>query len=117
MRAPDAERVDERRGIARHVGDEIRRLHRHVQQELQGLEADARHAEVIELRGEAGIAVVEAHDAKAFRGQHLAERVGPQDHLHAEAHHQQDHGIGGVAERLVFERYPVSLDRGHGTDR
>ena len=72
---------------------------------------------MIEVAGEPHIAVVEAHDVKALRGEHFAEPLGPHDQLHAEPHHEDDGWIGWIAEGLVLKRDLVSLDRRHGMDR
>ena len=53
------------------------------------------------LAGFADVAVVEADDAKAARGELAAELVVPQDHLGAEPHDQQQRLGAGVAEDLV----------------
>src|SRR5215471_15420399 len=68
----------------------------------------------------ADVAIVEADHAKAARGELLAERVVPMDHLRAEAHDQQQ-GFGvTVAEDLVADVDAVGADglgrlmSGHG---
>ena len=53
------------------------------------------------LGGFADVAVVEADDAKAARGELAAEIVVPMDHLGAEPHDQQQRLGIGVAEDLV----------------
>ena len=53
------------------------------------------------LRGFADVAVVEADDAKAARGELAAEIVIPMDHLGAEPHDQQQRFRGRVAENFV----------------
>ena len=55
------------------------------------------------MRGFADVAVVEADDAKAARGELAAEIVVPVDHLGAEAHDQQQRFRGRVAENLVAD--------------
>ena len=55
------------------------------------------------VRGFADVAVVEADDAKAARGELAAEIVVPMDHLGAEPHDQQQRFRGRIAEDFVAD--------------
>ena len=57
----------------------------------------------LEHRGAAGVAVVVADDVEAGAGQALAQLGVPPGHRPAEAHHQQQRVVVGVAEGLVAE--------------
>ena len=58
---------------------------------------------LLDLGGAAGVAVVEADDVEAARGEHPAEVRVPPGHRAAEPHHQQQRLAGGVAEGLVAQ--------------
>ena len=94
----------------------------HVDQRVGHLAAAARHVAqhprvdravgllAVQLRRQAGVAVVEADDAVALFDQLRAEPVRPHRQLGADAHDQQ-HGRGvGVAEILV-EQLHVAAER------
>ena len=59
------------------------------------------------------VAVVETHDTKSHRYQHLAQRIGPYDHLHAEAHDEQYGRIIVAAPRFVMQRQAVGAELRH----
>ena len=62
------------------------------------------------LLGFSDVAVIEADDAEAARGELAAEIVVPQDHLGAEPH-DQEHRLGiGVAKNLVTDVDAVGAD-------
>ena len=59
--------------------------------------------ELVELRRQAGVSVVEPDHEPATPGEPVAEAAVPGEHLRAEPGDQQDRGVGRVAERLVLE--------------
>ena len=101
VRPRDAERIEHAGRVARHVAERVRRVHRQPQRVAQGRGDDVGHAEVIEALRQAGVAVVEAHDAKALGDEALHQLVGPADELHAEPHDEQ--------QRLAVAR-PLVVD-------
>jgi len=99
VRRRDLERIEEARGVVRHVLQRVRGVAGPPQQQLR----EARGLLVGEMRRAPDIAVVEADDPKALTGELLAELRIPPEHLRAEPHDQQDHGIARVAEGLIAE--------------
>ena len=55
------------------------------------------------MRGLADVAIVEANDTKAARGELAAEIIIPMDHLGAEPHDQQQRFRGRIAENFVAD--------------
>ncbi len=101
MRRLDAERIHQADRVLRHVAQLVGRGDRDLQ-EAQLEQFDRGQALAAgEVAGLADVAVVEADDAKAARGELPAEIVVPQDHLGAEPHDQQHRLRIGVAEDLV----------------
>ena len=68
-------------------------------------------ADVVELGGQADVAVVVADHAEAAVDEGVAELDGPGDELGAEAHHEQQRLAARVAVGLVAELDPVGLWR------
>jgi hypothetical protein len=61
---------------------------------------------VVEVLGQADVAVVQAHNAKARIGNLLHHGRRPGNQLHAQAHDEQHHGpAGAVAGMGVFNLY------------
>ncbi len=107
MRLFDSEMIEQSDRIGGHVAQRIGRidlLALHLLLDEVG-EIDL-HGD-IDARGAADVAIVEAHDVKAARGDLLAEAVVPQDHLRAEAHDEQHCRLGPVAERAVAKLHAV----------
>ena len=67
---------------------------------------------------EPDVAIIEADDVEATFGELLAKVLAPGDHLRAEAHHEHDGLVRGVAEALVAEGDAAAdvgeLFAGHG---
>ena len=84
----DVEMVEQAEGVVGHVLEQVGRL-----------DAQPRHAahEIghggVDLSGQARIAIVEADHVKATPGQQLAELAIPVDHLHPQAHYEQQRGL------------------------
>ena len=110
MGACDAECAEHAQRVDRHVGQVVRGAHRQVQRVAQRCQRQVRHAGGVEAAAEAGVAVVEAHDAKAAFQQHLDQCVGPARQLHPQAHDQQ-HRFGAARALVVdLDRQPVGGD-------
>ena len=94
----DPEHVHQADRVARHVLEQIGRG------DLAGLPAtpcQVGRRRPVDLGRLADVAIVEADDPKAARGERRAEIVLPDDHLRAEAHDQQQRRIARAAEGLV----------------
>jgi hypothetical protein len=90
MRPPDAEMVEQRHAVRRHVGEAVGAAHRQADRRLDEHPFEVRHAGRGEARRQADIAIVVADGAKAVIVQRRDELVGPERKLSAEPHHQQD---------------------------
>ncbi len=109
----DAERVHQPDRVARHVVQGIGRPDRQVK---EGARHHGRRRERAGRRHagrKADVAVVEADDAKAARGEPFAERFGPRHQLHAEAHDEQDDRRVAPSGLGVFDGDAVRPYRGH----
>ena len=71
-------------------------------------------ADVLELGRQPGVAVVVADDEEPAVDERLAELDGPGDQLGAQAHHEQERLVTGVAEGLVADLDPVDGRDGGG---
>ena len=93
--------------VGGHVPQRVRR-HRERALEVAGGHGGDEVAEVdrvlVQLRRQAAVAVVVADDVAAAGGEHAAEVGVPAEQLGAEAHHEQDGRVAGVAEGLVLDR-------------
>ena len=98
VRALDAEVVEQAEAVARHVVQQVGR----ADPEASHRAHHVRHG-CVDLRGEARVAVVEADHVEPALGEPLAELAIPVDELHPEPHHEQERGVGAVADRLVDE--------------
>ena len=107
VRAVDAEVVEHADAVVGHVAEGVGRARLVAQEEL----LDGRRAVVLEVGRAADVAVVVADDEVAAGGELLAERVGPAEHLRAEAHHQQHRRVRRVPERLEADLEVVADGR------
>jgi hypothetical protein len=99
VRALDAEMVEQPGDVTGHVLERVARSVLVAAQQLP----DGRDGVLVQPRRASDVAVVEPHDEEAARGQPLAERVAPRDHLRAQAHDQDERRIRAVTERLVAQ--------------
>ena len=110
----DAERVEQADDVGRHVAQRIRWCRHHLPGQRRGhRRADVGDAELLEMPGQAAVAIVEADDVEAAPHEVAAEVVLPEDHLRAETHDQRERRFGGIAEGLVFDRDTVGRDVRH----
>jgi hypothetical protein len=114
VRARDAEAVHQRDRVGCHVAQRVGRLDLAAGHRRHEHHRQVRHAVVPQPRGLADVAVVEAHDVEAARGEILAEGFIPQDHLRAETHDEHERRIALVPEGLVLELDSVGGDLRHG---
>ena len=103
-----AEVVEQRDGVAGQVGHRVRRPRTTGREGAHELVAPDRRRDP---RRPAGVAVVVAHDVEARARELLAERLVPPRHRAAQAHHEEQRLVVGVAEGLVAELDLVA-DRG-----
>ena len=104
VRRFDPERVQQTGRVGRHVGERVRAL-RDLARERSRHRAGR---SVGEDRRAPGVAIVEADDPKALGRDQLAELVGPQDHLRAQAHDHEQRRIVVPPELL-----PAQLELAH----
>ena len=113
MRAIDFERVHEPDRVARHVFKAVAWPHRQPQsgagQHRRRLDRPDRR----QFRRQAGVAIVEANDAKAPARQALAEIVWPCGELHAEAHDEHHRRAVARPDRFIFDVDGVGSNNSH----
>ena len=117
MRAIDLQRVEQAGGIGRHVGEQVRGLDLLALHQSGEGAHQVGHAPPVEVRRQADISVVVAHDEEALGGQPLAQRFRPEGQLGAEAHDEQQGRILAAAERLVLDLDTVCLRACHASSR
>jgi hypothetical protein len=82
----------------------IRCVHRPADRAAQHRSGQIARAERVDLRRQAGIAVVEADHPEAAVHQRIDQRVGPSHQLHAQAHDEHDRRALRIAVLLDLER-------------
>ena len=92
------ELTQQARGVARHVGERVRRALLAPARDLP--DGGGRRRDVGRA---AAVAVVEPHDVEPAAGELRAELVRPADHLGRETHDEEHRRIVRVAELLVAE--------------
>ncbi len=113
VRLADLQRIEEADHVLRHVRERVGRLHRDAHDGARHGDGDRRVRSFLHALRQTAIAIVQAHHVVAGLHQPVDERVGPEDEGHSQSHHQH-HGCGaGAAARLVGDRDPVRLQRGH----
>ncbi len=110
MRGREAEVVEQAGGVVGHVLDGVRRRARVAAEQRR----EVRLRRVVELRGQADVAVVVPHGEEALVSERPDQPLVPADHLGGEAHDQEKGPVAGVAERLVAELDSVAGGDGHG---
>ena len=96
MGAVDAEVVEEADAVGGHLGQAVGRGALVAADDL----AEARHRGAREDGRAPDVAVVVADDVEAAAGEVGAEVLVPAEHLRAQAHDEQEGGVGGIAEGL-----------------
>src|SRR5215469_6426372 len=89
--------VKKAHGIGGHVTDGVRRMAPH--EDI----GEVRWPDIVQMGRGANVAVVEPDDEMTALREGAAELVGPGDHLHGQAHDQDDRRLAWVTERLVGE--------------
>jgi len=96
--------IEHTQRIGRHVLQAVGRAYAPAQAEFQALPEQVGRAKVVEVLGQADVAVVQAHNPKARIGNRLHHGRRPGDQLHAQAHDEQHHGPAcGVTGVGVFD--------------
>ena len=113
MRAGDAQRLEQASAVIGHIPESIGHPCGKADPLAQDLPHQARCTLALELVRQADIAVVVADDAVPLAHQRLDKLVRPQRHLGAEAHHQQDHFMFGIAIVFIEQLKAIRLDMRH----
>ncbi len=88
MRRFDAERVHQPDGVGRHVTERVRRGDRLAEQLLLDQRRQIRDRELLHLRRQADVAIVEPNHPKTSICELCAECLVPGDHLRRQTHDQ-----------------------------
>jgi len=112
MSAFDAERVQQRGRVRRHVGQRVG--HVGLAARARRLQRGARVGQdTVPFLGKADVAIVEADDAQTGRFQPLVEFVRPGGQLAAEAVDEEEWNAIGRSGGLVFDLDAVGANLGH----